>query len=231
VGRLQSGTLRPGQAVARIDHFGALTPAKVTQLFTFEGLAREEVDEARAGDIVAVAGVAGVSIGDTIADAADPRALPPIRVEEPTLRMTFAVNTSPFAGRDGTHVTSRKLRERLFAELERDVALRVAETGSPDTFIVSGRGELHLAILVETLRREGYEFQVSRPEVIMKEAGCSSRTSSSTSRSRPTSSARSSSSPGNGAAPSSRCATATTERSIASTAYRRAACWASGRRS
>src|SRR5438445_607397 len=101
VGRLQSGTLRPGQAVARIDHFGALTPAKVTQLFTFEGLAREEVDEARAGDIVAVAGVAGVSIGDTIADAADPRALPPIRVEEPTLRMTFAVNTSPFAGRDG----------------------------------------------------------------------------------------------------------------------------------
>ena len=171
VGRLQSGTLRPGQAVARIDHFGALTPAKVTQLFTFEGLAREEVDEARAGDIVAVAGVAGVSIGDTIADAADPRALPPIRVEEPTLRMTFAVNTSPFAGRDGTHVTSRKLRERLFAELERDVALRVAETGSPDTFIVSGRGELHLAILVETLRREGYEFQVSRPEVIMKEEG------------------------------------------------------------
>src|SRR5207249_1942303 len=171
VGRLQSGTLRPGQAVARIDHFGALTPAKVTQLFTFEGLAREEVDEARAGDIVAVAGVAGVSIGDTIADAADPRALPPIRVEEPTLRMTFAVNTSPFAGPDGTHVTSRKLRERLFAELERDVALRVAETGSPDTFIVSGRGELHLAILVETLRREGYEFQVSRPEVIMKEEG------------------------------------------------------------
>ncbi len=172
VGRLQSGVLRRAQAVMRIDHGGTLTPARVTQLFTFQGLAREEVDEARAGDIVAVAGVPDVGIGDTIADAADPRPLPPIRVEEPTLRMTFAVNTSPFAGREGTHVTSRKLRERLYAELERDVALRVADTESPDTLVVSGRGELHLAILIETLRREGYEFQVSRPEVIYKdEAG------------------------------------------------------------
>jgi GTP-binding protein len=171
VGRLQSGVLRKVQQVMRIDHSGALTPARVTQLFTFQGLAREEVDEARAGDIVAVAGVADVGIGDTIADAADPRPLPPIRVEEPTLRMTFAVNTSPFAGREGTHVTSRKLRERLYAELERDVALRVADTDSADTFVVSGRGELHLAILIETLRREGYEFQVSRPEVIYHEEG------------------------------------------------------------
>ncbi len=171
VGRLQSGVLRKAQPVMRIDHFGALTPARVTQLFTFQGLAREEVEEARAGDIVAVAGVPDVGIGDTIADAADPRPLPPIRVEEPTLRMTFAVNTSPFAGREGTHVTSRKLRERLYAELERDVALRVADTESPDTLVVSGRGELHLAILIETLRREGYEFQVSRPEVIYKEEG------------------------------------------------------------
>jgi GTP-binding protein len=169
VGRLQSGVLRRAQPVMRIDHFGALTPARVTQLFTFQGLAREEVEEARAGDIVAVAGVPDVGIGDTIADAADPRPLPPIRVEEPTLRMTFAVNTSPFAGREGTHVTSRKLRERLYAELERDVALRVADTESPDTLVVSGRGELHLAILIETLRREGYEFQVSRPEVIFKQ--------------------------------------------------------------
>ncbi len=169
VGRLQSGMLRRAQPVMRIDHFGALTPARVTQLFTFQGLAREEVEEARAGDIVAVAGVGDVGIGDTIADAADPRPLPPIRVEEPTLRMTFAVNTSPFSGREGTHVTSRKLRERLYAELERDVALRVADTESPDTLVVSGRGELHLAILIETLRREGYEFQVSRPEVIYKE--------------------------------------------------------------
>jgi GTP-binding protein len=171
VGRLQSGVLRRAQPVMRIDHFGALTPARVTQLFTFSGLAREEVDEARAGDIVAVAGVPDVGIGDTIADAADPRPLPPIRVEEPTLRMTFAVNTSPFSGREGTHVTSRKLRERLYAELERDVALRVADTESPDTLVVSGRGELHLAILIETLRREGYEFQVSRPEVIYKDEG------------------------------------------------------------
>jgi GTP-binding protein len=171
VGRLQSGVLRKAQAVMRIDHFGALTPARVTQLFTFQGLARQEVDEARAGDIVAVAGVPDVGIGDTIADAADPRPLPPIKVEEPTLRMTFAVNTSPFAGREGTHVTSRKLRERLYAELERDVALRVADTDSADTLVVSGRGELHLAILIETLRREGYEFQVSRPEVIFKEEG------------------------------------------------------------
>ena len=171
VGRLQSGVLRRAQPVMRIDHAGALTPARVTQLFTFQGLAREEVDEARAGEIVAVAGVADVGIGDTIADAADPRPLPPIRVEEPTLRMTFAVNTSPFAGREGTHVTSRKLRERLYAELERDVALRVADTESPDTLVVSGRGELHLAILIETLRREGYEFQVSRPEVIYKDEG------------------------------------------------------------
>jgi GTP-binding protein len=168
VGRLQSGVLRRAQPVMRIDHNGALTPARVTQLFTFQGLAREEVEEARAGDIVAVAGVPDVGIGDTIADAADPRPLPPIRVEEPTLRMTFAVNTSPFAGREGTHVTSRKLRERLYAELERDVALRVSDTESPDTLVVSGRGELHLAILIETLRREGYEFQVSRPEVIYK---------------------------------------------------------------
>ena len=169
IGRLQAGTLRRAQNVMRIDHSGALTPAKVTQLFTFRGLGREEVEEVKAGDIVAVAGVPEAGIGDTIADAADPRPLPPITVEEPTLRMTFAVNTSPFAGREGTHVTSRKLRERLYAELERDVALRVADTDSPDTLVVSGRGELHLAILIENLRREGYEFQVSRPEVIFKE--------------------------------------------------------------
>ena len=168
IGRLQGGSLRRGQAVARIDHSGALTQAKVTQLFTFQGLGRDEVEEVRAGDIVAVAGIADVGIGDTIADAVDPRPLPPIKVEEPTLRMTFGVNTSPFSGREGTHVTSRKVRERLYAEIERDVALRVEDTDSPDTLLVSGRGELHLAILVETLRREGYELQVSKPEVITK---------------------------------------------------------------
>ena len=166
VGRLQSGTLRRAQNVARIDHDGTVSRARVTDLFTFQGLAREPVDEVRAGDIVAVAGVADIGIGDTIADPDDPRPLPPIKVEEPTLKMTFAVNTSPFAGREGQHVTSRKLRERLYAELERDVALRVSDTESPDTLTVSGRGELHLAILIENLRREGYELQVSRPEVI-----------------------------------------------------------------
>src|SRR5947208_3559288 len=171
VGRLQAGTLRPGAPVARIAHDGTLTPAKVANVFTFRGLARDEVDEVRAGDIVAVAGIDDVGIGDTIADANDPRPLPPIVVEEPTLRMTFGVNTSPFAGREGTHLTSRKLRDRLYAELERDVALRVADTDQADTFVVSGRGELHLVILIETLRREGYEFQVSRPEVIVKMIG------------------------------------------------------------
>ena len=168
IGRLQSGTLRRGQSVARIDHQGALSKGKVTDLFTFQGLAREPVEEVHAGDIVAVAGVPDIGIGDTIADANDPRPLPPIKVEAPTLQMTFAVNTSPFAGREGQHVTSRKLRERLYAELERDVALQVADTDSADTFTVSGRGELHLAILIENLRREGYELQVSRPQVIEK---------------------------------------------------------------
>src|SRR5690349_4987945 len=162
VGRLHSGSIRKAQSVVRIDHQGDMMPGKVTQVFTFQGLARQEVEEALAGDIVAVAGINDVTIGDTIADANDPRPLPPIHVEEPTLRMTFGVNSSPFAGRDGTYVTSRKLRERLYAELERDVALNVADTESADTFLVSGRGELHLAILIETMRREGYEFQVSK---------------------------------------------------------------------
>ena len=169
VGRLHSGQIRKGQQVARINHDGAIIPGKVTQVFTFQGLSRQEVDEVDAGDIVAIAGISDVNIGDTIADAADPRPLAPIRVEEPTLQMTFGVNTSPFAGREGTYVTSRKLRDRLLAELDRDVALRVADTDSADTYLVSGRGELHLAILIETMRREGYEFQVSKPEVIYKE--------------------------------------------------------------
>ena len=169
VGRLRSGTLRKAQQIARIDHQGQIIPGKITQLFAFNGLARQEVDDVSAGDIVAIAGITDVNIGDTIADAADPRPLPPIRVEEPTLRMTFGVNTSPFAGREGTFVTSRKLRERLYNELDRDVALKVEDTESADTYLVSGRGELHLAILIETMRREGYEFQVSKPEVIFKE--------------------------------------------------------------
>ena len=169
VGRLQSGTMRRGQALARIDHDGIITPGKAAQVFSYHGLGRQEVEEVTAGDIVALAGIPEANIGDTIADLADPVALPPIRVEEPTLRMSFSVNNSPFAGREGTYVTSRKLRERLYSELERDVALRVADTDTTDTFLVSGRGELHLTILIENMRREGYEFQVSKPEVIYKE--------------------------------------------------------------
>jgi GTP-binding protein len=169
VGRLQSGTVRKGQPVARIDHDGNVTPAKVTQVFNYHGLTRQEVEEVAAGDIIALAGVPDANIGDTISDLANPVPLPPIRVEEPTLRMSFSVNNSPFAGREGTYVTSRKLRERLYNELEHDVALRVEDTDTTDTFLVSGRGELHLTILIENMRREGYEFQVSKPEVIYKE--------------------------------------------------------------
>jgi GTP-binding protein len=169
VGRLQSGTVRKGQAVARIDHEGNVTPAKITQVFNYHGLARQEIEEVAAGDIIALAGVPDANIGDTISDLANPMPLPPIRVEEPTLRMSFSVNNSPFAGREGTYVTSRKLRERLYSELEHDVALRVDDTDTTDTFLVSGRGELHLTILIENMRREGYEFQVSKPEVIYKE--------------------------------------------------------------
>ncbi|MCX7792675.1 MAG: translational GTPase TypA [Chloroflexaceae bacterium] len=168
-GRLSRGAISKGQALVRIDRQGAIHPARLTQLFVYNGLQRQEVESARAGDIIALAGIGDASIGDTIADALQPEALPPIKVEEPTVRMTFGVNTSPFAGREGTFVTSRKLRERLYQETERDVALRVEDTDSPDVFLVSGRGELHLGILIETMRREGYEFQVSRPEVIFHE--------------------------------------------------------------
>ncbi|MBI4771547.1 MAG: translational GTPase TypA, partial [Chloroflexi bacterium] len=169
VGRVFSGQMRVGQPVARIDVHGQVTPGRVRYLYIHQGLQRVEVESAGAGEIVALAGIEGVGIGETIADAEQPRALPPIRVEAPTVRMTFGVNTSPFTGREGTWSTSRKLRERLFNELTHNVSLRVAETDSTDTFVVSGRGELHLAILIETMRREGYEFQVSRPEVIFRE--------------------------------------------------------------
>ena len=161
--------MKKAQNVVRIAHDGTISPAKVNQLFVFQGLERREVEEVSAGDIIAIAGIADAVIGDTIADAQNPEQLQPIRIEEPTVRMTFAVNNSPFAGREGTHVTSRKLRERLYQELTRDVALRVEDTDAPDAFAVSGRGELHLTILIENMRREGYEFQVSRPEVIFKE--------------------------------------------------------------
>lgn len=169
LGRLSAGTLRRGQPVARINREGGISLEKIAQVFIHEGLERVEQSEVTAGEIVAMTGIPEVNIGETIADAADPRPLPPIMVEEPTVRMTFGVNTSPLAGREGTWVTSRKLKDRLERELERDVALRVAPTDAADTFLVSGRGELHLAILIETMRREGYEFQVSAPEVILRD--------------------------------------------------------------
>ncbi len=169
VGRLSSGALRKGQQVVRIDRQGNQIPGKVNQVFVFRNLQRIEQEEVTAGDIVAVAGLPEIGIGETIADPADPRPLPPISVEAPTVRMTFSINDSPFTGREGQFVTSRQLRERLFRELEKNVAMRVEETDSADRFVVSGRGELHLAILIETMRREGYEFSVSRPEVIMQE--------------------------------------------------------------
>jgi GTP-binding protein len=169
IGRLRNGTLKANQNVVRMRHDGAPVPGKLTYLYVFQGLQRMPVDEVLAGEICAIGGLDEVHIGETIADPENPVALPTIRVEAPTVRMTFGVSTSPLAGQEGTWGTSRKIRERLYKELEANVALRVADTDSADTFLVSGRGELHLAILIETMRREGYEFQVSRPEVIYRE--------------------------------------------------------------
>jgi GTP-binding protein len=169
VGRIFAGSIQVGQALARISVDGQILPERAPYLYIHQGLKRVEVEQAQAGEIIALAGLEGVAIGETLADPEDPRALPTIRVEEPTVRMTFGVNTSPFSGREGRWGTSRKLRERLYDELRSNVALRVADTESADTFLVSGRGELHLAILIETMRREGYEFQVSRPDVILRQ--------------------------------------------------------------
>lgn len=166
LGRIHSGIIRSGQSLARITLDGQIFPERARYLYTHQGLEKVEVEQAEAGEIVVLAGLEGVAIGETLADPENPVALPPISVEEPTVRMTFGVNTSPFAGKEGKWSTSRKLRERLMDELRQNVALRVEETDSAETFIVSGRGELHLAILIETMRREGYEFQVSRPEAI-----------------------------------------------------------------
>ena len=170
VGRIFAGTIKAGQTLARLTIDNRNLPERAGYLYVHQGLHKVEVEEARAGEIVALAGLEGITIGETLADPLNPVALPPIKVEEPTVRMTFGVNTSPFSGREGTWGTSRKLRERLFDELRTNVSMQVQETDSADTFLVSGRGELHLAILIETMRREGYEFQVSRPEVILREA-------------------------------------------------------------
>ncbi|MBF2078804.1 MAG: translational GTPase TypA [Synechococcales cyanobacterium T60_A2020_003] len=169
IGRIHNGTIQMGQQAALVKDTGDVVKAKITKLLGFEGLKRVELDEATAGQIVAVAGFGDANIGETITDPTNPQALPLIKVDEPTLQMTFSVNDSPFAGQEGSYVTSRQLRDRLMRELETNVALRVEETDSPDKFAVSGRGELHLGILIETMRREGYEFQVSQPQVIYRE--------------------------------------------------------------
>jgi GTP-binding protein len=169
IGRIFSGKVKAGQPLARITTKGQVLPERARYLFVHQGLDKVEVDNAEAGEIVAISGLEGVAIGETLADSENPIALPTIEVEEPTVQMTFGVNTSPFSGKEGKWSTSRRLRERLFDEVKNNVALRVAETETADTFSVSGRGELQLAILIETMRREGYEFQVSRPEAIFRE--------------------------------------------------------------
>jgi len=168
IGRIFAGKMSAGQPVTRVTHSNEHLSETIRYLYTHEGLKRVEVPEAEAGDIVAVAGLEGIAIGETLADLENPVALPTINIEEPTVKMSFKTNTSPFAGREGCWSTSRKLRERLFQELKSNISLRVTETELADTLVVSGRGELHLAILIENMRREGYEFQVSRPEVILR---------------------------------------------------------------
>ena len=169
VGRLSGGSLTTGQTVAHVSASGGTKSAKIGEVYTFRNLKREPQAIVNAGNIIALSGVEGVGIGDTITDIDDPQPLPPIEVEQPTVRMAFSANTSPFSGRDGKYVTSRQLHERLMRELESNVALRVEETEAAGEWNVSGRGELHLAILIETMRREGYEFSVSQPEVIFHE--------------------------------------------------------------
>ncbi|NLZ94083.1 MAG: translational GTPase TypA, partial [Firmicutes bacterium] len=168
IGRILRGSIAAGEYVVIIHTDGSQEQAKVNKVYTFEGLKKIEVNSAAAGEIVALSGLDHINIGETICHPDHPEQLPVISVDEPTLTMNFMVNNSPFAGREGRYVTSRKLRERLFRELETNVSLRVEETASPDNFLVAGRGELHLSILIENMRREGYELQVSKPEVILK---------------------------------------------------------------
>lgn len=168
IGRIHRGTIKLGGQMKIIHRDKAVEDAKVSKIYTFDGLKRIEVNEASAGDIIALAGMEDVDIGETIADAADPTPLPFVAIEEPTLSMNFVVNNSPFAGLEGKYVTTRNLAERLTRELRSNVSLKIELTDSPDRFKVSGRGELHLAILIENMRREGFEMQVSRPEVIYK---------------------------------------------------------------
>jgi GTP-binding protein len=170
IGRVFRGSSRINAPIAKVSRDGSVeTGLRLTKLLTFQGLERVEVEEASAGDIVCVSGIEGLNIGDTIADLSAPEGVHAVAVDEPTVSMFFSVNNSPFAGKEGKYLTSRQIRARLMAELESNVALRVADTESADTFEVRGRGELHLSILIETMRREGYEVQVSKPQVIVTE--------------------------------------------------------------
>ena len=168
VGRVINGVIKTNQQVTHINRDGVMKPAKITAVQIFDGLEKKDVDSAEAGEIVVLSGIETIEIGETIADAVDPMALPVMKIEEPTVKMTFSVNTSPFAGREGEYSTARNLKERLERELQNDVALKMEAGLGEGAFIISGRGELHLAILIEKMRREGYEFQVSRPKVIFK---------------------------------------------------------------
>lgn len=167
-GRVYNGTVKQNQEVIHINRAGIQEKARLTAIMTYEGLSRVEVDEIGAGDVVSISGIPDITIGETIADVTDPKALPLLDIEEPTVKMTFSVNNSPFAGKEGEFKTSRQIRDRLIKELETDMALRVEDLPTGE-WLVSGRGELHLAILIERMRREGYEFQVSRPQVILHE--------------------------------------------------------------
>lgn len=168
IGRIKNGILHSGEQVTLIKADGTMQKGKIVKLFGFKDLGRVEINEAESGDIVGIAGFSDIQIGETISSLTNPVALPLIKIDEPTLQMNFSINTSPFAGQEGKFVTSRQLRKRLYYELEKNVSLRVEDTDSTDVFRVSGRGELHLGILIETMRREGYEFAVSKPEVIFK---------------------------------------------------------------
>ncbi|MDX8364914.1 translational GTPase TypA [Cytobacillus sp. IB215665] len=169
IGRVFRGTMKVGQQVSLMKLDGSVKQFRVTKMFGFSGLKRIEINEAKAGDLVAVSGMEDINVGETVCPFDHEEALPVLRIDEPTLQMTFLVNNSPFAGREGKFVTARKIEERLLAELQTDVSLRVENTESPDAWIISGRGELHLSILIENMRREGYEIQVSKPEVIVRE--------------------------------------------------------------
>jgi len=169
IGRIFRGKMKVGDNVTLMKVDGTSKNFRITKMFGFFGLDRVEINVAKAGDLIALSGMEDIFVGETVADAANPEALPILHIDEPTLQMTFLTNNSPFAGKEGKYVTSRNLQDRLMQELQTDVSLRVDPTDSPDAFIVSGRGELHLAILIENMRRQGYEFQVSRPKVILKE--------------------------------------------------------------